>query len=144
MNSRLTFHDLAFELFREQGEIDFAELEPVDQRRLAAAYVRENAEFIVEDLFAELRPESVACHLATMIEHGGPDQAIAETDVFELAREIRRACWPNEALAVTCDAELAYQRRQFERYRAVLEAERRADAARHWDDLPALLKRQAG
>lgn len=99
-------------IFADMGEIDFDRLNPVDRRRLCAAYVRGNPE-CVETLLCAIRPESIAEEISALISHPDRDQAVSECDVFDLAQTIRDAAYPNAALLLDVEAEYAHEWRQW-------------------------------
>lgn len=126
-----TFPDLAIQIFRDEGPVDWDDLGLGDRRRLMAAYLRMRP-LAVEDVFAALQPASAANHIAALLEGD-------ECDVLEFAREIRDAAL-NKYLAADIDAELSSQYGRYERIRKAELAEAQIDAER--EDF--LLRRQAG
>lgn len=129
----MTFATIAAQLFADYGQyMPLERMNEIDRRRLAAAYVRDDPSALT-DILAGIRHESIAEHVATLMENTSRCDALDTCDAIDLAAELWCGIWPNKDLESLVEGELAYQWRRYcrERCNASL------------DQTPALAQRQA-
>ena len=114
--------DLILEIFKEFGaESSFDELTETDQRRLCAAYLRDNEE-VVLDLLVDVHRTSLAQHIADLID--------GDCDVLAMAHDIKIAAFPNKELISLVEGEMDWQWRMEQKFKAIETAETHTDAIR--------------
>lgn len=106
-----TFNDLALEILTDMGtDVDVTRLNTVDQRRLCAAYLRDDPS-VIDTVVAAIDGTTLANHLADLIE---PEdgQSVLDADWLDLLRDLRRGVFPNKALMGLVQGELDYRFRE--------------------------------
>ena len=118
----MSLKDLILEIFKDFGiESSFDELTETDQRRLCAAYLRENEE-VVLDLLVDVHRTSLAQHIADLID--------GDCDVLAMAHDIKIAAFRNKELISLVEGEMDWQWRMEQKFKAIETPEAHADAIR--------------
>lgn len=103
----MTFKKILEDLFYDLGEeFTFEDLESTNQRKLMAAYIRENEE-IIYDLFANVHETSMAEHFAQLAEH--------KEETIGLVYDLRNAIIYGKDLPSLINGEIDLQWREHER-----------------------------
>lgn len=118
----MTLKDQILDIFEDYGdEPSFDELTETDQRRLCAAYLREN-EDVVLDALVDVHRTSLANHIADLID--------GDCDVLAMAHDIKIAAFPNKDLISLVEGEMDWQWRMELKFKAIETAEAHVDAIR--------------